>query len=210
MVIHSTFSTVPVSRLDELQPREFEKLACWAFQNLGYLQVIHSGAKSTTDGGADVRMRNQKGENEIVQCKQLTRRIDQTELKKFTRAMRIFDAERGHYWAPAGFTDPAMEYANTHKIIWYDEQRILRTISAAYKEIERRKQLAIAAGGYVEPKTKPRSNNLPYQARRKSDFKISCIYINEFHNNYCDIGPAHVYTLNSNNLSCSMKIIRCV
>lgn len=48
--IHRTFSPVPVSRLEELQPRELERLACWAYQNLGYSYVVHSGAHSSTDG----------------------------------------------------------------------------------------------------------------------------------------------------------------
>lgn len=122
-------------------------------------------------------MRNQKGNNEIVQCKQLNTKVDLTEIKKFSRAMRKFDAERGHYWAPAGFTRPAMEYAEANHIIWYDEQRIMKTVSAANKEIEKRNQMAMVGSVISQPKTQPRPMQLPSQRQPLSGLRIMILII---------------------------------
>jgi hypothetical protein len=119
---------LPIERSDELRPRELELLAANIFNRLGYKNVIHTGAHSTTDGGVDVWMINNEGLPEIVQCKQLRNRVDKTELIYFEKVIRRQHAAKGHYWAPSGFTQPAIDYAKTKNIELYEEPRIRRLV----------------------------------------------------------------------------------
>lgn len=81
-------TSLPVKRPDELRPRELEELAAQIFHRLGYRNVKHTGAHSSTDGGVDVWMLNPDGHVEIVQCKQLKNRVDKSELVYFAKIMR--------------------------------------------------------------------------------------------------------------------------
>ena len=101
----------------ELHPHELEQLAFYVYSKLGYRNVKHTGAHSTTDGGVDVWMLSKDGDVEIVQCKQLQVRVDRSELIWFAKTMRQQHAEKGHYWAPNGFTQPAIDYAEQNNIV---------------------------------------------------------------------------------------------
>jgi len=94
-----------------LWSQQLEELAALVFTRLGYRNVKHTGAHSSTDGGVDVWMLSPEGHVEIVQCKQFQSKVDRSELVEFAKIMRQQHAVRGHFWAPSGFTKPAVEYA---------------------------------------------------------------------------------------------------
>jgi hypothetical protein len=127
-------------RPDELRARELEELAANVFYRLGYKNVTHTGGHSSTDGGVDVWMLNDQGLPEIVQCKQLRNRIDKTEMVYFSKVMRRQHAIKGHYWAPSGFTQPAIDYAKLNNIELYEELQIRRLVEKIYQyDLEQKK-----------------------------------------------------------------------
>lgn len=141
------------NRPDELRPRELEELAAEVFNKLGYKNVVHSGAHSSTDGGVDVWMLNAQGLPEIIQCKQLKSRVDRTELISFARTMRKQHAVKGHYWAPGGFTQPAIDYASKNNIQIYEELEIRKLVEKVYQDdFERGKNNQQTPAVYTKPK----------------------------------------------------------
>jgi len=95
----------------QLLPHELEQLAVFVYSHLGYRNVKHTGVHSSTDGGVDVWMLSPSGMVEIVQCKQLKGHVGRPELISFSRVMRQQHAVIGRYWAPGGFSEPALKYA---------------------------------------------------------------------------------------------------
>jgi hypothetical protein len=140
-IVSMQFMTgLPTGRSDELRARELEELAANVFHKLGYKNVTHTGAHSSTDGGVDVWMLNNEGLPEIVQCKQLRNRIDKTELVYFAKVIRRQHAAKGHYWAPSGFTQPAIDYAKLNNIELYEEPQIRRLVEKINQsDLEKRK-----------------------------------------------------------------------
>jgi hypothetical protein len=124
---------LPSGRTDELRPRELEELAANVFHRLGYKHVTHSGAHSSTDGGADVWMLNNEGLPEIVQCKQLRNRVDRNEMIYFEKIIRRQHAVKGHFWAPGGFTQPAIDYAKSNNIELYEEPQIRKLVDRIHQ-----------------------------------------------------------------------------
>lgn len=116
----------------DLSPIELEELAAATYNRLGYKNVKHTGRHSSTDGGVDVWMLNADGNVEIVQCKQLSQRIDRTELIKFAKTMRQQHAVKGHYWAPGLFTQPAIDYAQENDILLYENDEIIGLVAKAF------------------------------------------------------------------------------
>jgi hypothetical protein len=75
-----------------------------------------------------------------VQCKQLRNRIDKTELVYFAKVIRRQHAAKGHYWAPSGFTQPAIDYAKSNNIELYEEPHIRRLVDKINQfDLEQRK-----------------------------------------------------------------------
>ncbi|MBT3314128.1 MAG: restriction endonuclease [Anaerolineae bacterium] len=112
--------------IETLSPSDLEKLAAKTYSLLGYKNVKHTGGSN--DGGVDVWMLNKKGFVEIVQCKQKVNRISKTELITFSKTMKQQHAEHGHYWAPGGFTQPAIDYAEEKNMRLYESVHIRRLI----------------------------------------------------------------------------------
>lgn len=117
----------------ELHPLDLERLAAYVYQRLGYRNVKHTGASSTTDGGVDVWMLSRQGYVEIVQCKQWTRaHVGSSELIEFAKVMRQQHANVGHYWAPWGFSKPALKYVeNMNNIFLYTDYEIRKLLEQA-------------------------------------------------------------------------------
>ena len=146
---------IPAERPDELRPRELEELAANVFHKLGFRNVKHTGAHSSTDGGVDVWMLNGEGHVEIVQCKQLRNRVDKSELIYFAKTMRKQHAVKGHYWSPSGFTQPAIDYAASNNIELYEEPRIRRIVEKVYQsELEQRQTQVEQAQPVLQVKSK--------------------------------------------------------
>jgi restriction endonuclease Mrr len=127
----------------ELHPDELERLAVYIYQRLGYRNVKHTGVHSSTDGGVDVWMLSRYGHVEIVQCKQWQNRVGKTELIEFVKTMKQQHAEIGHYWAPGGFSQPAVEYAEKNGVKIYADYGIRKLLEQAVevdKEIATSKQ----------------------------------------------------------------------
>jgi hypothetical protein len=122
----------PVQNLNDLRPRELEELAAKVYERLGYRNVKHTGGHASTDGGVDVWMLNSEGHVEIVQCKQLSSRVDRPEIVKFADTMRKQHAVVGHYWAPNEFTQPAIDFAGEHKIKLYEQKDIMKLVDRAF------------------------------------------------------------------------------
>ena len=123
----------------QLHPDELERLAVYVYQRLGYRRVKHTGLHSSTDGGVDVWLLNQRGEVEIVQCKQWRARVSKGQLIEFANVMRQQHAEAGYYWAPGGFTKPAIEYAERNGISIYADygiRKILEKITVIDAEVK--------------------------------------------------------------------------
>ena len=112
--------------IETLSPSDLEKLAAKTYSLLGYKNVKHTGGSN--DGGVDVWMLNKKGFVEIVQCKQKVNRISKTELITFSKTIKQQHAEHGHYWAPGGFTQPAIDYAEEKNMRLYESVHIRRLI----------------------------------------------------------------------------------
>lgn len=152
---------IRAGRPDELRPRELEELAANVFHRLGYKNVKHTGAHSSTDGGVDVWMLNSEGHVEIVQCKQLRNRVDKRELVYFMKTMRQQHAVKGHYWAPSGFTQPAIDYATLNQIELYEEPRIRRVVENVYKtDLEQNRLQAAQIPSQSQASAKPRSKRI--------------------------------------------------
>jgi hypothetical protein len=115
----------------ELHPDELERLAVYVYQRLGYRKVKHTGIHSSTDGGVDVWLLNKRGEIEVVQCKQWQSKISKTDLIEFAKVVRQQHAEVGHYWAPGGFSQPAVEYAEKNNIEIYADYGIRKLLEAS-------------------------------------------------------------------------------
>ena len=148
---------IPARRPDELRPRELEELAASVFHKLGFRNVKHTGSHSSTDGGVDVWMLNGEGHVEIVQCKQLRNRVDKSELVYFAKTMRKQHAVKGHYWAPSGFTQPAIDYATVNNIEIYEEPRIRRIVEKVYQsELEQRKSQGEQSQLVLQVKSSPK------------------------------------------------------
>jgi hypothetical protein len=65
------------------------------------------------------------GHVEIVQCKQWRgAHVGRGELIEFDRAIRRNHAVLGHFWAPYGFSKPAVQYARTAGIVLYNNEGI--------------------------------------------------------------------------------------
>jgi hypothetical protein len=121
-----------VQNLNDLRPRELEELAAKVYERLGYRNVKHTGGHASTDGGVDVWMLNSEGHVEIVQCKQLSSRVDRPEIVKFADTMRKQHAVVGHYWAPNEFTQPAIDFAGEHNIKLYERRDIIKLVDRAF------------------------------------------------------------------------------
>jgi hypothetical protein len=115
----------------QLHPDELERLAVYVYQRLGYLNVKHTGSHSSTDGGVDVWLLSKSGNVEIVQCKQWKSRISKSELIQFAKTMRQQHAIVGHYWAPNGFSEPAILYAEQNAIRLYNDFAIRKILERA-------------------------------------------------------------------------------
>lgn len=116
-----------------LWSQQLEELAALVYTRLGYRNVKHTGAHSSTDGGVDVWMLSPEGRVEIVQCKQYHNRVDRGELVEFSKVMRQQHAERGHFWSPNGFTKPAIEYIlEAGNIDAYIESDIIALVKKVY------------------------------------------------------------------------------
>jgi hypothetical protein len=128
--IHALRVILPTNaeRPVELHPDELERLAIYVYSRLGYKNVKHTGLHSSTDGGVDVWMLNEQGHVEIVQCKQWRARIGRGELIEFAKVIRQQHAEIGHYWAPGGFSHPAVEYAEKNGIKIYADYGIRKLL----------------------------------------------------------------------------------
>ena len=78
-------------------------------------------------------MLNNEGFPEIVQCKQLRNRVDRNEMVYFERIIRRQHAVKGHYWAPGGFTQPAIDYAKNNNIELYEEPQIRKLVDRIHQ-----------------------------------------------------------------------------
>jgi hypothetical protein len=152
-------TSIPIEQTNELRPRELEELAADVFLRLGYKNVEHTGGHASIDGGVDVWMLNNEGNVEIVQCKQIRNRVDKSELVYFVKIMRQQHATRGRYWAPSGFTQPALDYAALNNVVIYEEPHIRRIVEKVYKsDLEQRKLRAAQIPSQPIVPTKPKAN----------------------------------------------------
>lgn len=153
-------------RPSQLHPVDLERLAVYVYQRLGYRNVTHTGAHSSTDGGVDVWMLSPSGHPEIVQCKQWQDvRVGKGELIEFAKIIRQQHAMLGHYWAPFGFTKGAIQYARDAGILLYNDYGIRITLEKAFDaEIA-----ALNASPAVQPvaPTRPRPRFLPRMKREE-------------------------------------------
>lgn len=122
-----------------LSPKDLELLAVSFYQRLGYKKVRHAG-KYGSDGGVDVWLTTHDAEIEIVQCKQFSSKITREHIKEFVKTMRRVGAIHGYYWAPSGFSQPAIEYIESKENIMidlYDASRIEKEIHQLfYDEVQ--------------------------------------------------------------------------
>lgn len=125
---------------EELHPHELEVLAAYVYQRLDYFEVKHTGAHSSTDGGVDVWMLTKTGKVEIVQCKQWQSKISKTDLIDFAKTMRQQHASAGHFWAPHGFSQPAIDYAAQNNIELYSDFKIRKLLEKVLEIEETRAQ----------------------------------------------------------------------
>mgnify|MGYP002713108813 CR=1 FL=1 len=114
------------THVEDLSPSGLEDLAARVFSLLDYRNVKHTGGSN--DGGVDVWMLNKQGQVEIVQCKQKAKRVSRPELIAFAKSMKQHHAQKGHYWAPKGFTQPAIDYASERNIKLYESADIRRLV----------------------------------------------------------------------------------
>ncbi|WKZ47786.1 MAG: restriction endonuclease [Anaerolineales bacterium] len=144
-----------------LWPQQLEELAALVYTRIGYRNVKHTGAHSSTDGGVDVWMLSPEGEVEIVQCKQLKNKVDRGELIEFSKIMRQQHAERGHFWAPNGFTKPAVEYAlsagNLDTYVDYDISELVKKVYISEIDDQLHRSQIIAQHNSRLPKVKAKS-----------------------------------------------------
>jgi restriction endonuclease Mrr len=120
-----------VDRPEDLSPADLEELAAQVYMRSDYKNVKHTGGSN--DGGVDVWMLNKTGDVEIVQCKQLQNRVTRPDLIAFGKTMKQQHAGMGHYWAPSGFTQPAIDYAKEKNIQLYESLHIRLLVKKAYK-----------------------------------------------------------------------------
>ncbi len=113
-----------------LTPKDLELLAVSFYERLSYKKVRYSGQHVSTDGGVDVWLTTRDADVEIVQCKQLSAKVTREHVKEFVKTMRKVGAIKGHYWAPAGFSKPAIEYVENidKSVTLYDAEFIVREV----------------------------------------------------------------------------------
>jgi HJR/Mrr/RecB family endonuclease len=116
---------------NHLTPYELEKFAAQVFAKMGY-RVAHTG--HTGDHGVDVKLINPQGQVEIVQCKQWNKPVGEKDIRDLRGAMADEGAVRGFFWAPGGFTEPAIRWAKGKPIALADNREIGRLVESAYGE----------------------------------------------------------------------------
>ncbi len=119
-----------------LNPKDLELLAVAFYKRLPYKKVRYSGQHASSDGGVDVWLTKHDADIEIVQCKQLSAKVTREQIKEFTKTMRKVGAIKGYYWAPGGFSKPAMDYANStnESITLYDETFITKEVYEFFRD----------------------------------------------------------------------------
>lgn len=174
-----TFLPTNAERPIELHPVDLERLALYVYQRLGYRKVKHTGVHSSTDGGVDVWML--RGDDvEIVQCKQQQTRVSKTQLIEFAKTMRQQHAEVGHYWAPGGFSQPALAYAEQNKIEIYADLEIRKLLEQVleiekYKTAE--KNVALPAHTNIRRKRKSQTGIIAKSLILIGLFLIACVLV---------------------------------
>lgn len=148
-----------------LWSQQLEELAALVYTRLGYRNVKHTGAHSSTDGGVDVWMLSPEGHVEIVQCKQFQNKVDRGELVEFSKVMRQQHAERGHFWAPNGFTKPAIEYTleagNIDTYIEHDMIALVKNVYVPEIDDQLHRAQLIAQRTVFTPSPVPRRRGIP-------------------------------------------------
>lgn len=122
-----------------LNPKDLELLAVSFYERVPYKKVRYSGAHASTDGGVDVWLTRHDADVEIVQCKQLSAKVTREGMKTFVKTMRKVHAVMGYYWAPAGFSKPALDYAEgiAEVVLFYDAIRIEKEVHEIfYDEVQ--------------------------------------------------------------------------
>jgi len=102
------------------------QLAIQIYSRMGYR--IPDGKNE----GGYVQLVNPEGEIELFACKQQTDLIKLHHVYSLQLEMKRTKAVRGFFWAPAGFTNEAMDWATHKPIVLADQNEIGRWVDCAH------------------------------------------------------------------------------
>ena len=110
---------------NHLTESELKQLAIQTYSRIGY--------RLATRENADLYLRliNPEGKNELVACKQQSELVELHQVYPLEFEMKRLKAVRGFFWAPAGFTDEAMEWVAHRSIVLADRIEIGRLVDCA-------------------------------------------------------------------------------
>jgi hypothetical protein len=113
---------------DSFSDEQLNRLAIQVYSWIGY-RLVHKQEK-----GLSLQFINPDGEIELVTCKQHPALIKLHHVYSLELEMKRFKAVRGFFWAPAGFTSEAIDWATGRPIILADRQEIGRLLECAHTQ----------------------------------------------------------------------------
>ena len=110
--------------LQDLSPEGFEEFVTDLFRKRGY-KASRVGTRG--DHGVDILLRNQKGERELVQCKNWKNKwVGEKEVRDFFGALtHDEEAVRGYIVTTNYFSEPARKWANGKPIDLIDADQLI-------------------------------------------------------------------------------------
>ncbi len=105
---------------------ELKHLAIQVYSRMGY-RVINAGKEDES-----IKLINPDGKFELVACKQQPDPIATHQVHSLQLELKLTKAVRGFFWAPAGFTREAMQWASHKPIVLADGHEIGRLVDCAH------------------------------------------------------------------------------
>jgi hypothetical protein len=112
--------------MENLSEDELRQLAIHIYSRMGYRMLNRDGE----DGC--LQLINPYGKKELIACKQQPDPIKLHHVYSLELEMKRTKAVRGFFWAPAGFTNEAMDWVVRRSIVLADQNEIGRLVDCAH------------------------------------------------------------------------------